>query len=79
MEVGILYLHTLTGSIILCTHARTPKTALTMGEGWNPAKGFCLVKGRLSRHEWTDYPIWSFIEPKNYTPSGEALTLQNVM
>lgn len=77
MEVGILYYHNLTGSIILCTQTRYPKTALISGEGWNAARGICLVKGQLNRKTWMDFPMWSFMEPKNYVPYKGALTLQN--
>ena len=77
MEVGILYLHTLTGSIILCTHTRIPKTAFLDSNPWTPAKGICLVKGKLNRREWVEYPMWNFIEPKNYEPYKGSLTLQN--
>lgn len=68
MEVGILYEHTLTNSVILCTR---------VSDAWGCAKGICLVKGQLNREEWPEYPIWSFTEPKNYKPYKGALKLQN--
>lgn len=77
MEVGILYYHNLTGSIILCTKACTPRKSLSIGDGWNPAEGICLVKGHMNRKIWAEYPLWSFIEPKNYDPYRGVLTLQN--
>jgi len=77
MEVGILYFHTLTGSVILCTQARQPKTGVLNVDVWYPAQGICLIKGALNRKTWAEYPIWSFTEPKNYTPWEGALTIQN--
>lgn len=77
MQVGILYYHELTGSIILCTQARQPKTSLIANDSWISAKGICLVKGKLNRREWSEYPVWSFMEPANYKPFRGALRLQN--
>lgn len=74
MQVGILYFHIPTGSIILCTQERQPKTAIVPSA---PAKGICLIMGNPTRSTWIGFPSWNFIEPTNYVPYKGALTLQN--